>query len=123
MMSNRRACSGGSGCSSGDSNNVSNNTPSVSTQSQGTQSAGSDGAHSSSFLPTQNTASQNSQNTQSDKSQAKIDKKWKLKNAELKVIDIYCNRSSNYKASAPVIKLEIKLKNVGGSESTRFVGE
>ena len=62
--------------------------------------------------PTQ--SQENSQN----KSKAMMNRKWKLKNAELKVIDIYQRTTS--KISPPVIKLEVKLLP---ENETRIVGE
>ena len=82
--------------------------------------------------PTQN--SQNSQgNTQNSQpvdptqnsqgqTQNKSEKKWKLKNAELNIIDVYPKKTSGSVAPL-VIRMEIKLKNRAKEDSTKIVGE
>ena len=55
-----------------------------------------------------------------NQSQALINRKWKLKNAELKVVDIYSKTTS--KLSPLIIKLEIKLIRATG-DITKFVGK
>ena len=62
-----------------------------------------------------------SQNTQSS-TQSKSERKWKLKNAELKFLDVYPKKTSGSVAPL-VIRMEIKLKNRAKEDSTKIVGE
>ena len=64
---------------------------------------------------------QNSQNSQGQ-TQNKSEKKWKLKNAELNIIDVYPKKTSGSVAPL-VIRMEIKLKNRAKEDSTKIVGE
>ena len=112
----------GGGNSSDRGGSADNLGPLSQTQSQSTQSASSSqGTQNPNPNSTQNTVPQSTQNSQKDKSQG--EKKWKLKNAELKVIDIYCKPVSSASMSSPVIKLEIKLTNRAAGDITRIVGE
>ena len=61
--------------------------------------------------PPSNSQAQNQGNSQNS-SQNKYDRKWKLKNAEIKVLDIHTKTTS--KNSPPVIKLEVKLNRDTG---------
>ena len=55
------------------------------------------------------------------KSQSKSERKWQLKNAELRVVDIYSKKSS--KLAPLLIKIEIKLKNKSKDDCIKIVGE
>ena len=58
------------------------------------------------------------------KSQSKVDKKWKLKNAEMRIIDVLTKQtSSNSTSSYLVIKMEFKLKNRAEENNTKVAGE
>ena len=66
-------------------------------------------------------SSQNQNSSQDQtKSQSMFNRKWKLKDAQIKVIDIYAKTTS--KLSPLVIKLEVKLHRATG-DITKFVGE
>jgi hypothetical protein len=62
-----------------------------------------------------------SQNSQSS-TQTKSERKWKLKNAELKILDVYPKKTSGSVAPL-VIRMEIKLKNRAKEDSTKIVGK
>ena len=64
-------------------------------------------------------SSQNQNNSQ-DQTKSMFNRKWKLKDAQIKVIDIFAKTTS--KLSPLVIKLEVKLLRATG-DVTKFVVE
>ena len=61
---------------------------------------------------------------EASQSKSKVDKKWKLKNADMRVLDVITKQTASSSSSSYlVIKMEFILKNQAEENATKVAGE
>ena len=61
--------------------------------------------------------------SQSQRSNVHKDKKWKLQNAEMRIMDIYTKKKSGAAQDVLLLKLEFTLKNRAAGDRVKVVGK